>query len=93
MQSRTPRETITITAKNRTRTIELPLTITYKMNAPSHVRCLTDDGYEVWYFNEQEAAPIGLITKHIIQARENPVETVNAWADHVISDIIHQENK
>ena len=92
MQSTKPKETVTITAKNRTRTIELPLTIAYKMDSPSHVKCLTDDGYEVWYFNEQEAAPIGLITSHIIHAHENPVKTVNAWADNVISDIMYQEN-
>ena len=79
---------ITVEAKGKEVTVELPLHIEWGEN-PAHVQCYTDDGTEVFYFTQEEQASIGIIAQHIKNAYENPESVVNDWAAHIVSDYTH----
>ena len=83
-------DTVPVTHNNTTVTVELPLQFEYERSSSNpqqdYIRCVTTNNIEVWYFNEQEAATVGDIGKHVKRASEKPVKTLNAWAHHVIAD-------
>lgn len=80
---------ITIEAKNRILCVTLPLTVTLD---DCEIYCETADGYEVWYFHEQEFAEHAEnIPEFVAESLTNPADIVVECAPHIVSYVMDHD--